>query len=91
VSLGLTFSDRESGIHITTVGVNDSPRYADVVVNFVPFQGTMIRSWRSRLAPSTSDGRDPDLTATASDEDGDTSRILGKTSETMRWCRVTRP
>ncbi len=73
VSLGLTFSDRESGIHITTVGVNDSPRYADVVVNFGQFPGNhdpvLALAASAEVVPT---GATVTFTATASDEDGDT-------------------
>ncbi|MGB8166735.1 MAG: Calx-beta domain-containing protein [Chthoniobacteraceae bacterium] len=72
ISLGLTFSDRESGIHITTVAVNDSPRYADVVVNFGQFPGNhdpvLTLAASADVVPT---GATVTFTATASDPDGD--------------------
>ena len=51
IALGSTFSDFESGIHMTTVAFNDSPRYVDVVVNLGDF-ATNQRP--SRSSPSQS-------------------------------------
>lgn len=73
ISLGSTFSDFESGIHLTTVGFNDSPRYIDVAVNF----GTFPTNQRPTLSLAASAdvvpvGATVTFTATASDPDGDT-------------------
>ena len=72
VSLGATFSDVESGIHVTTVAANDSPRYLDVQVNMGSFAGNQ----RPTLALAASAEVVPlngtvTFTATASDPDGD--------------------
>jgi hypothetical protein len=72
VALGGTFSDFESGIHITTVAFNDSPRYVDVVVNL----GEFAANQRPSLALAASanvvpTGATVTFTATASDPDGD--------------------
>lgn len=73
ISLGRTFSDTESGIHMTTVAVNDSPRYADVVVNFGSFAGNHAPTLAFEPSPTIVPlGTTVTLTATASDEDGDT-------------------
>ncbi len=72
ISLGNTFSDFESGIHMTTVATNDSPRYVDVVVNFGQFptnhRPTLLLSASADVVPV---GATVTFTATASDADGD--------------------
>ena len=74
ISLGRTFSDYESGIHITTTSVSTTtPKYVDVVVNMGAFAGNHAPV----LALTTSADVVPlnatvTFTATASDVDGDT-------------------
>ena len=72
IALGNTFSDREAGIHITTVAVNENPRYADLVVQFGQFPGNQPPSLSlaasSEVVPV---GTTVTLTAAASDPDGD--------------------
>ncbi|WP_395753935.1 Calx-beta domain-containing protein [Prosthecobacter sp.] len=73
ISLGSTFSDTESGIHITTVATNDSPRYMDVQVNMGSFPGnhepTLTLAASASVVPLNGTVT---FTATASDADGDT-------------------
>lgn len=73
IALGNTFSDTEAGIHITTIAVNDSPRYADVVVNFGQFPTnhppTLSLSASADVVPTNATVT---FTATATDPDGDT-------------------
>ncbi len=73
VSLGSTFSDTESGIHMTTVAVSDSPRYVDVVVNFGQFptnqKPTLALAASAIVVPQNATVT---FTATASDPDSDT-------------------
>ncbi|MBI3880264.1 MAG: PKD domain-containing protein [Verrucomicrobia bacterium] len=73
ISLGNTFSDFESGIHLTTITASDSPRYMDVVVNFGQFPSnhppTLSLSASADVVPV---GATVTFTATASDPDGDT-------------------
>ncbi len=72
ISLGSTFSDFESGIHITTVNVNASPRYVEVVVNVGDFPTNQAPTLA--LAASTDVvpvGGTVTFTATASDPDSD--------------------
>ncbi len=72
ISLGSTFSDQEAGIHITTIGVSDSPRYMDVLVNFGQFPGNqkpvLALAASADVVPT---GATVTFTATASDPDGD--------------------
>ncbi len=74
ISMGCTFSDFESGIHITTVNVvTNPPKYADVVVNLGQFPGnrppTLALGASANVVPT---GATVTFTATASDPDGDT-------------------
>lgn len=73
ISLGSTFSDTETGIHITTVAMNDSPRYMDVAVNFGFFptnnEPTLTLAASNTSVPT---GATVTFTATAADADGDT-------------------
>ncbi len=72
IALGSTFSDFESGIHLTTVNVNASPRYVDVVVNVGQFPTNQAPTLA--LAVSTDVvpvGGTVTFTATASDPDSD--------------------
>jgi regulation of enolase protein 1 (concanavalin A-like superfamily) len=72
ISLGTTFSDYESGIHLTAVNVNTSPRYVDVMVNLGQFPTnqapTLALAASSDFVPV---GATVTFTATASDPDGD--------------------
>ncbi|MFZ4765170.1 MAG: Calx-beta domain-containing protein, partial [Roseimicrobium sp.] len=72
ISLGRTFSDTESGIHLTTVAVNDSPRSMDVVVNFEQYpdnqRPALTLAASATVIPT---GATVTFTATASDPDGD--------------------
>ncbi len=76
ISLGRTFSDTESGIHLTTIAVNsattDEPKSVDVVVNL----GAFAANQAPMLALAASAAVVPlnvpvTFTATASDPDGD--------------------
>ncbi|MEP6667846.1 MAG: Calx-beta domain-containing protein, partial [Chthoniobacter sp.] len=73
ISLGRTFSDYESGIHITTTNVSSTtPKYVDVVVNLGQFPGN--RAPTLDLASSADFvpvGATVTFTATATDLDGD--------------------
>lgn len=73
ISLGNTFSDTESGIHMTTVAANDSPRYMDVQVNFGTFPDNqppvMTLASSVDVVPLNATVT---FTATATDPDGDT-------------------
>lgn len=74
ISIGSTFSDTESGIHITTVAANDSPRYMDVQVNLGDYpdnqRPTMTLAASAEVVPLNTTVT---FTATASDPDaGDT-------------------
>jgi hypothetical protein len=73
VSLGSTFSDFESGIHMTTVAANDTPRYIDVQVNIGQYPGNQ-KPTLALAASSTSVpvGATVTFTASAVDPDGDT-------------------
>ncbi len=72
VSLGSTFSDAESGIHMTTVAASDVPRYMDVVVNLGQFptnqRPTLALAASSDVVPV---GATVTFTATAADPDSD--------------------
>ena len=72
ISVGSTFSDTEAGIHMTTVAVNNSPRYVDVQVNFGSFPTnnapTMTLAASATVVPLSATVT---FTATASDADGD--------------------
>lgn len=72
ISLGATFSDTESGIHMTTVAASDVPRYIDVQVNFGSFPAntapTMTLAASAEVIPLNGTVT---FTATASDVDGD--------------------
>jgi regulation of enolase protein 1 (concanavalin A-like superfamily) len=73
ISLGNTFSDFESGIHITTLAMNDSPRYLDLLVNFGQFPGNRRPSLTlTASAEVVPVGATVTFTATASDQDSDT-------------------
>lgn len=72
ISLGSTFSDFEAGIHMTTIHVNDSPRYVDMIVNMGDFPGN--RAPALSLASSAEVvpvGATVTFDASASDPDGD--------------------
>ncbi len=73
ISIGNTFSDTESGIHMTAVAANDIPRYVDVQVNFGNFptnqSPTMTLASSADVVPLNATVT---FTATASDPDGDT-------------------
>ena len=73
ISLGNTFSDTEAGIHMTTVAVNDNPRYVDVQVNMGAFPTnhapTLALAASADVVPLNATVT---FTATATDEDGDT-------------------
>ena len=72
LSIGRTFSDREAGIHLTTLAVNESPRWVEVRVNMGAFPGnhaptaSMVAS--SEAVPV---GATVTFSVTASDADGD--------------------
>lgn len=73
ISLGRTFSDFESGIHLTTVAVSSTaPKYVDVVVNLGTFPGnrapTLSLASSAEVIPVNATVT---FTATASDADGD--------------------
>lgn len=72
VSLGNTFSDTESGIHMTLVAANETPRYMDVQVNFGSYptnqRPTMTLASSAAVVPLNATVT---FTATASDPDGD--------------------
>lgn len=72
VSLGQTFSDREAGIHITTVAAGTDPHYVDVLVNFGHFEGNQRPSFflaaSAEVVPA---GSTVTFTATAEDPDAD--------------------
>lgn len=72
ISIGATFSDTESGIHITTVAASDVPRYMDVQVNLGSFPTnqppTMTLAASADVIPLNGTVT---FTATASDPDGD--------------------
>lgn len=74
ISLGQTFSDFESGIHMTTVDVGSTtPKYVDVVVNMGQFPGnhapTLTLAATAEVVPV---GTTVTFTATAADADSDT-------------------
>ncbi len=73
ISIGRTFSDTESGIHMTTVATNDNPRYMDLQVNFGDYPTnqppTMTLAASAAVVPVNSTVT---FTATANDPDGDT-------------------
>ena len=73
ISLGRTFSDLESGIHLTTVAVSaTTPKYVDLVVNFGAFPAntapTLSLSASADVVPV---GATVNFTATAADADAD--------------------
>ncbi|MFN7561975.1 MAG: Calx-beta domain-containing protein [Prosthecobacter sp.] len=72
ISLGATFGDTESGIYVTTVAVNDNPRYLDVQVNLGTDPGnhapTMTLAASAEVIPLNGTVT---FTATANDVDGD--------------------
>ncbi len=74
ISLGRTFSDTDSGIHITTVAVNNntSPKSVDVQVHLGKFptnqRPTLTLAASSEVVPA---GATVTFTATASDPDND--------------------
>ncbi len=74
ISIGRTFSDFESGIHITTLSVSSTtPKYVDFVVNFGSFPGnnapTLALTSSGDFVPT---GTTVTFTANASDADADT-------------------
>lgn len=74
ISIGRTFSDAESGIHITTLSVSaTTPKYVDFVVNMGAFSGnnppTLALTSSADTVPVNATVT---FTATASDPDGDT-------------------
>lgn len=74
ISIGRTFSDFESNIHITTLAVSSTtPKYVDYVVNFGPFPGnnppTLALTSSADTVPT---GTTVTFNASASDPDGDT-------------------
>ncbi len=72
ISLGATFSDTESGIHMTTVAANDNPRFIDVQVNLGSYPGNqkpvMTLAASATVVPVNATVT---FTATASDPDND--------------------
>ncbi len=72
ISLGATFADTESGIYMTTVAVNDNPRYVDVQVNLGNFPGNqppaLTLAASATVVPVNGTVT---FTATASDPDND--------------------
>ena len=72
ISVGSTFSDTEAGIHMTTVAVNDSPRYVDVQINMGSFPTnqppTMTLAASAAVVPLNATVT---FTVTASDPDSD--------------------
>lgn len=76
VSLGRTFSDREAGIHITTIAVNPAtptqPKSVDVVVNLGSFPSNQPPSLALAASAVVVPLNVPvTFTATANDADGD--------------------
>lgn len=76
IAVGSTFSDVESGIHVTTVAVNPSttPPSLDVQVNLGSFPGNRAPTLASLnpSAPVVPTNTNVTFTATAGDDDGDT-------------------
>lgn len=75
IAVGSTFSDIESGIHVTTVAVNPStsPPSLDVQVNLGSFPGNNAPTLAlSPSAPVVPASTNVTFTATAADLDGDT-------------------
>ncbi|MCX6854544.1 MAG: PKD domain-containing protein, partial [Verrucomicrobia bacterium] len=75
IAVGSTFSDIESGIHVTTVAVNPSttPPSLDVQVNLGTFPGNNAPTLAlSPSAPVVPTSTNVTFTATAADLDGDT-------------------
>jgi len=72
ISLGATFSDTESGIHMTTVAANDNPRFIDVQVNLGSYptnqKPVMTLAASANVVPVNATVT---FTATATDPDGD--------------------
>lgn len=72
ISLGGTFSDTESGIHMTTVSASDVPRYVDVQVNLGSYptnqKPVMTLAASANVVPVNATVT---FTATATDPDGD--------------------
>ena len=72
ISLGSTFSDLESGIHLTPLAINESPRSVDVLVNFGQFPAnhrpSLTLTASADVVPA---GATVTFTASASDADGD--------------------
>lgn len=72
ISLGATFSDTESGIHLTTVAANDNPRFIDVQVNLGSYptnqKPVMTLAANADVVPVNATVT---FTATATDPDGD--------------------
>ncbi len=72
LSVGRTFSDLEAGIHLTTVAVNDSPRWVEVRVNMGDFAGNRAPSATlTASAQAVPVGGTVTFTAQAADPDGD--------------------
>ncbi len=74
ISIGRTFSDTESGIHITTLAVSSTtPKYVDFVVNMGAFSGNNSPTLAlTSSADTVPVGTTVTFTATAGDADGDT-------------------
>lgn len=72
LSLGRTFSDAEAGIHLTTVAVNESPRWVEVKVNLGDYSTNRAPvSSLTASAPAVPVGGTVTFTVTATDADGD--------------------
>ncbi len=73
ISIGRTFSDFESGIHITTLAVSSTtPKYVDFTVNFGAFSGNNPPTLSlASSADTVPVGTTVTFTATAGDPDGD--------------------
>lgn len=72
LALGHTFSDRDAGIHITTLAVGEASAYADVCVNLGRFPGN--RAPVATLSPaevSVPVGGSAEFSVNATDADGD--------------------
>jgi regulation of enolase protein 1 (concanavalin A-like superfamily) len=74
IAVGSTFSDTESGIHLTTVAVNAAtqPPSVDVQVNLGSFPGNQVPTLSlSTASPVVPTNTNVTFTATAADLDGD--------------------
>jgi len=93
ISLGRTFSDFESGIHLTTTDVSTTtPKYADIVVNFGAFPGnrppTLALAASADVVPVNATVT---FTADASDADGDTLAYSWQNDSTLRAATPNSP